>query len=231
MFLPERKKSKVSNPAPKVVAAAILALMILLPPGAKASPGSALRDYRSGNFTNALTEYERLSEIKTNDLRLVFNAGVAAYRATNFDAAVKYFTAVTLAPDLKLQQQAYYNLANTHYRMGASAKDIDALQEAWENTIKIYERAVDLDKQDADAAFNLAFVKNAVEQIKLFKEAMRRAKGDADSAVRQRNYHRAVEIMEQLLQNPIAKKQFEEFTKKLKDIDGIVTPGASAGQP
>jgi hypothetical protein len=83
---------------------------------------------------------------------------------------------------------------------------------------------VELDKQDADAAYNLAFVKNSVEQIKLFKEAMRRAKGDADSAVRQRNYHRAVEIMEQLLQNPVAKKQFEEFTKKLKDIDAIATP-------
>ncbi len=218
-FLPERKKSKV--PA---AAVAILAAVFLLPTGVNASPSSALRDFKSGNFTNALTEYERLSEIKTNDLRLVFNAGVAAYRATNFEAAVKYFTAVTLAPDLKLQQQAYYNLANTRYRMGASAKDIDALQEAWENTIKIYERAVDLDKQDADAAFNLAFVKNAVEQIKLFKEALRRAKGDADSAVRQRNYHRAVEIMEQLLQNPIAKKQFEEFTKKLKDIDAIATP-------
>lgn len=240
-FLPERRAP--ARPVPKsgkqraeqVLGApkttALWLLLGLICSVASASPTSALRDYKSGNFTNALTEYERLSEIKTNDLRLVFNAGAAAYRATNFEAAIKHFTAVTLAPDLKLQQQAYYNLANTRYRMSASAKDIDALQEAWENTIKIYERAVDLDKQDADAAFNLAFVKNAVEQIKLFKEAMRRAKGDADSAVRQHNYHRAVEIMEQLLQNPIAKKQFEEFTKKLKDIDGIVTPGANPGQP
>ncbi len=233
-FLPERRsptrpdsknKSQRADREIGTPKTAVLLLALgLLASVASASPTTALRDYQNGNFTNALTEFERLSEIKTNDLRLVFNAGAAAYRATNFDAAVKYFTAVTLAPDLKLQQQAYYNLANTRYRMSALAKDIDALQEAWENTIKIYERAVDLDKQDADAAFNLAFVKNAVEQIKLFKEAMRRAKGDADSAVRQRNYHRAVEIMEPLLQNPIAKKQFEEFTKKLKDIDAIATP-------
>jgi tetratricopeptide (TPR) repeat protein len=190
----------------------------------EASSATALRDYQSGNFTNALTEYERLAQVQTNDLRLVFNAGVAAYRATNYDTATKYFTAATLAEDIKLQAQAFYNLANTKYRASASAKDIDALQTAWEGVIKIYERAVDLDKQDADAAFNLAFVKNGVEQIKLFKEAMRRAKLDADSAVRQRNYHQAVTIMEQLLQNPIAKKQFEEFTKKLKDIDAIATP-------
>jgi Ca-activated chloride channel homolog len=222
-FLPERKKSKVQSPKSKVLLAVLVGIL-WQPLAAKASPATALRDFNSGNFTNALTEYERLAQIHTNDLRLVFNAGAAAYRATNYEAAVKFFTTATLAPDLKLQQQAFFNLANTRYRMSSAAQDIDALQSAWENTIKIYERAVELDKQDADAAFNLAFVKNSVEQIKLFKEAMRRAKGDADSAVRERNYHHAVEIMEQLLQNPVAKKQFEEFTKKLKDIDAIATP-------
>ena len=234
ILLPARKSGsgfKVPGSGLKGSTVAAWLLLLALPVVTRASPASALKNYQAGNFTNALTVYERLALIKTNDLRLVFNAGTAAYRATNFDAAVKYFTAVTLAPDLKLQQQAYYNLANTRYRMSASAKDIDALQQAWENVIKIYEHAVELDKQDADAAYNLAFVKNSVEQIKLFKEAMRRAKGDADSAVRQRNYHRAVEIMEQLLQNPVAKKQFEEFTKKLKDIDAIVTPGANPAQP
>jgi Ca-activated chloride channel family protein len=234
ILLPARKtgsRFRVQGSGVKGSTVAAWLLLLASPVFTYASPATALKNYQAGNFTNALTEYERLALIKTNDLRLVFNAGTAAYRATNFDAAVKYFTAVTLAPDLKLQQQAYYNLANTRYRMSASAKDIDALQQAWENVIKIYEHAVDLDKQDADAAYNLAFVKNSVEQIKLFKEAMRRAKGDADSAVRQRNYHRAVEIMEQLLQNPVAKKQFEDFTKKLKDIDAIVTPGANPAQP
>ncbi len=79
--------------------------------------GRAWRDYTAGNYTNALEEYERLAAIHTNDLRLVFNAGVAAYRATNYEAAATLFTAVTLSPDLKLQQQAYYNLGNTQYRL------------------------------------------------------------------------------------------------------------------
>ena len=138
---------------------------------------------------------------------------------------MKAFTLVTTAPDLKLQQQAYYNLGNTQYRLGAAAKDLDGLQETWETAIKSYERAVTLNTNDVDAAFNLAFTKNSVEQIKAFREAMRRARADADAAVRQRNYHRAVEIMDALMQNKIAAKQFEEFTKKLKDIDAIATPG------
>ena len=77
-----------------------------------------MRDYHAGNYTNALQEFERLAEVKTNDLRLVFNAGAAAYRATNFDAALNDFQTATLSPDLKLQQQAFYNLGNTLYRQG-----------------------------------------------------------------------------------------------------------------
>ncbi len=42
--------------------------------------------------------------------------------------------------------------------------------------------------------------------------------------MRQRNYHYALEIMQSLMQNKIAAKQFEDYTKKLKDIDAIVTP-------
>jgi Ca-activated chloride channel family protein len=203
---------------------ALVLLIFLLSSSVFASPTDALRDYKAGNFTNAVNEYERLAQVYTNDLRLVFNAGAAAYRGTNYDAAAKAFTLVTTAPDLKLQQQAYYNLGNTQFRQGSTAKDLDGLQQAWETAIKSYERAALLNTNDVDAAYNLAFTKNSVEQIKAFREALRRARAEADTAVRQRNYHRAVEIMDELMKNQIAAKQFEEFTKKLKDIDAIATP-------
>ena len=226
MLLPERPgKFKVQSQKSKVEATVIAALVLflLLPVGAKASPASAWRDYQTGNFTNAVTEYNRLALVYTNDLRLVFNAGAAAYRATNYDEAAKDFQLVTTAPDLNLQQQAYYNLGNVQFRTGAAAKDLDGLQAGWETAIKSYERAVALNTNDADAKFNLAFAQNGVEQIKAFREAMRRAKSEADAAVRRNEYHRAVEIMEQIIKNPVA-KQFEDYTKKLKDIDAIATP-------
>jgi Ca-activated chloride channel family protein len=242
MFLPERKREREnannirphSGPLPQerenhspvsaVTGAVVLFALLSLPGVASASPSSALREFNAGQYDDSLKEYQRLAQINTNDLRFVFNAGVAAYRATNYDEALKNFKMVTIAPDLKLQQQAYYNLGNTQYRMGAIAKDLDALQETWAAAIKSYERAVNLDKNDTDAAYNQAFVKNGVEQIVQLREAARRAKEAADEATRNRNYHHALEIMTGLFQtNPIA-KQFEEFTKKLKDIDAIVTP-------
>ena len=242
MFLPERKREKKmlasdrphpgplpqksEKRAPLAGVASVLVLFTLLGAAEKvpASPQTAWRDYQAGNYTNALTEYENLAQVVTHDLRLVFNAGTAASRATNFDAALKDVKLVTIAPDLKLQQQAFYNLGNVQYRAGATAKDLDGLQAAWETAIKSYERAVSLNTNDVDAVYNLKFTRNGVEQIKAFREAMRRARADADAAVRQRNYHRAVEIMDELMKNQIAAKQFEEFTKKLKDIDAIATP-------
>ena len=115
-------------------------------------------------------EFERLAEVETNDLRLVFNAGAAAYRATNFDAALNDFQTVTLSPDLKLQQQAYYNLGNTLYRHGRTkfepdTEGLDAMEETWQQAVKSYEHAAELNTNDADAAYNLAFVKKQIGLI------------------------------------------------------------------
>lgn len=234
MFFPERrpparrvesKSSNIQRPASSAhpVATTLLIGLLLLPVAAQASSGSALRDYHAGNFTNALTEFSKLAEVQTNDLRLLFNAGDAAYRATNFDLAQSLFTQATLSPDLKLQQQAFYNLGNTLFQKAKLAKDLDGLQEGLEATEKIFARAVSLNTNDMDAVFNWNFTKNTVEQLKQFREAMRRAKSEADAAVRQAEFHRALEIMAPL-QKTIAAKQFEDFTKKLKEIDDIENP-------
>ena len=225
-LLPERKsrKGKPQSLKPKVAAVG-LALLGLLPVGSQASPGSALRDYQSGHFTNALQEFTKLAEVRTNDLRLVFNAGTAAYRGTNFELAQKLFQQVTLAPDLNLQQKAFYNLGNTQFQLAKQAKDLDGLEQGFDAAAKIYERAVSLNTNDVDAGFNLKFAQGAGEQVRAIKAALQRAKGSADAAVQRAEFHRALEIMQGLAQTyKIAEKQFEKFTKKLKAIDEIATP-------
>ena len=225
MFLPERKRPAAKGRQTHVPATAvtILIAILLLPGAAKASPTSALRDYRTGNYTNALQEFSRLAETRTNDLRLVFNAGDAAYRATNFDEAANDFAAATLSPNVNLQENAFYNLGNTQFEMAKSAKDLDGLQAGLETAERSYQRALTLDTNDADAAFNFSFVSNAVEQIKEFRATIERAKREADVAVRQAEFHRALEIMSPL-QKTIAAKQFEEFIKRLENIDAIAKP-------
>ena len=245
MVMPERQRSKKAgndelahpgarphermNRAPVSATMALVAALSALPFSGTASPSSAMKDYNSGQYTNALTEYENLLAKQTNaqkpaDPRLHFNAGTAAFRATNYPAALQHFNSVLAAPDIRLQQMAYYNLGNTHFRLGQAADDLDQLQEAWEAAIKQYQHAVALDQADENTAFNLAFVERAVEQIKRMRELAQRAKAEADAAARQRNYRRALEIMEQIMQTNLAAKPFEDFTKKLKDIDAIANP-------
>jgi Ca-activated chloride channel family protein len=224
MFLPERKREK-KNSASISSAAAKTALFVMvlcaLPNLIFASPASALQDYKSGNFTNALTEFSRLAEIRTNDLRLVFNAGAAAYRATNYDEALKDFNLITLAPDLKLQQQAYYNLGNTQFQIARDAEDLNDLQTGLETAKKSYERAVMLNTNDLDAAFNLTFVQSDIEKIKQLRKILLLAKQQADDAVRRAEFREALEIMQKL---KVKTKPLEDYTKKLKDIDAIAPP-------
>jgi len=97
------------------------------------------------------------------------------------------------------------------------------MEKTWQQAVKSYEHAAELSTNDADAAYNFAFVQRQIELIAKLREAMQRAKRAADEAVRRNEYHRALEIMESL-NNPIATKKFQDYIKKLKDIDEIVTP-------
>jgi Ca-activated chloride channel homolog len=225
LFLPERSLRTATASKSKATAVA-LTVILLLPIAAQSSPASALRDYKSGNYTNALDEFSQLAETRTNDLRLVFNAGDAAYRSTNYDLAQTLFGQVTLSPDLKLQQKAYYNLGNAQFESAKDTKDLDGLQAGLELAGKSYERAVALDTNDVDAVFNLNFTKNAIERIKEFRAMLLRAKSEADTAVRQAEFHKAFEIMAPL-EKTIAAKQFQDFTKRLKNINEIATPHKS----
>ena len=229
MFLPERSLQTATKSKGKAAAIAALSIAIcVLPDSIFASPSGALREYNAGDYTNAMQEFEQLAQVTTNDSRLVFDAGAAAYRATNYDAALADFQEATLSPDLKLQQQAYYNLGDTLYRQGElqfepDTDGLNAMEQTWQQAVKSYERAVELNTNDEDAAYNLAFVKRQIDLIAQLREAMRRAKLAADDAVQRNEYHRALEIMESL-NNPIAAKKFQDYIKKLKDIDAIVTP-------
>jgi len=232
IFLPERKRGKkaisqISKTG--AVKTALLAMVLCaFPHWVSASPATALRDYQNGDYTNALQEYSRLAEIHTNDLRLVFNAGAAAYGATNYDEAFQDFTAVAAAPDLELQQQAYYNLGNTEYRMGElkftpTTEGLDAMEETWKTALQDYSRAAQLNTNDVDAAYNFKFVKKQIDLIEELRRMMLSAKMEADNAVRRDEFHDAFQIMEQLTKNKIAAKEFQDYTKKLKDIDAIDT--------
>jgi Ca-activated chloride channel homolog len=174
MLLPERRREPRATPAtasstgrakPAAVAAAVL-LLLLWPLALQGSSSSALREYKDGQYDRALKDYEELLQRKTDDPRLHFNAGSAAYRSHQYDSAVKHFNDATSSPDLKLQQSAYYNRGNSMFRQGEEATDPAKRMEAWQKSLKDFDLSLKLNPQDTDAKFNHDFVKQRLEELK-----------------------------------------------------------------
>jgi len=183
MLLPERKREKravkvrrrrlgpsatseAGTPNVGVPAATAILALLLWPGVATASPSAALREYNAGKFDKALAEYQHSLEKKKDDPRLQFNAGTAAYRNRKFDEATKHFSDALAAPDLKLQEHAYYNLGNTLYREGEALPDPQKQKQSWESAVNQYESALKLNTNNADAKFNRDFVKERLEELK-----------------------------------------------------------------
>ena len=146
-----------------------------------ASPDSALDAYEKRDFPRARAEFEQLAKKDPADPRLRFNAGDAAYRMRDFTNAAAHFESVLAAPDLKLQQGAYYNLGNARYLLGETTRDPQAKLQAWQQSLTNFSSAVKLDPKDTNAASNFAYLKQRVEELlKQMPQQQQPQKGDQD---------------------------------------------------
>ena len=167
MFFPERRKSPRSKvQGPRSAAGVVALLVCLCAVNAFGAASDALQDYERGKFSKARGEFERLAYKKPEDTRLRYNAGAAAFQDQDYETALKHFSATLSSPDLKLQQQSYYNLGDTQFRLGEKEQDAKAKTKAWEEAVRQYESALKLDANDADAKFNLELVKKKLEELK-----------------------------------------------------------------
>ena len=149
-----------------------MALSLALLPAGLASAASpapsvdeAYADYRKGRFAESQVEYSELAKQRPEDARLRFNAGAAAYRQNDLTNAARWFESVVSAPDLRLQQQAYYNLGNTRYRLGEALQDPQGRQRLWQDALTNFSAASKLDVADTNAAGNLAFIRQKLVEL------------------------------------------------------------------
>ena len=74
--------------------------------------------FQKGDYAKAEQEYRQAAAKSPDKPVLQFNHGAAAYKSGNFAAAAQSFAKAMKTDDLKLQQDDYYNLGNTQYRIG-----------------------------------------------------------------------------------------------------------------
>lgn len=134
---------------------------------AAASPQSAERAYQQGKFNEALSQYAAESEKKPKKVELQYNLGAASYKTDRFPEAAEAFQKALRTDDIPLQQQTFYNLGNTQYRLGQQTEKTKPEQtiQAWEQSLSSYEQAMKLKPDDADAKFNYEFVKKKLQEL------------------------------------------------------------------
>jgi Ca-activated chloride channel family protein len=163
----QRAPSKRAR-SPRTTAAAVGLAALLVAPAALASPQSAEKLYKKGDFAGAERDYAAAAQSAPRDARLSFNVGAAAFRKGDFDQAAKAFESTLRTDDLGLQEQAYYNLGNASYRLGEGTlakNDIDATKTRWKQAIDEYEGSLRLRADDADARYNLELVKRRLAEL------------------------------------------------------------------
>ena len=243
ILLPERARarSRRANSASANLQkiAALMAFCFMARSG-YCSPSSAYRDYELGKYTNAFEEFNRLVKQKTNDYRLHYDAGAAAYQAKKLDVAEEQFNAALDSPDIiadpQHQQQTYFNLGNTLYRLGEPLSDMEKKQDLWKQAITNFARAISLNTNDLDARNNLGFVKQRLEELKKQQEqdkqkdkkddlkprpAAQEAKARADEAVKQRQYKEALGIMETSRKQDPTTEYYADYIKRLQEVNGV----------
>jgi Ca-activated chloride channel family protein len=144
-------------------AKAAAALLLALSPSAQAQSG--LDDYGKGDFQKAGAEFQKQLQSRPGSRELQFNAGAAAYKSGNFEAAVKNFTDALLSEDKGLRAKSSYNLANSLVRKGEAAQDPEAKKTNWKNAIEHYGETLEIEPGNKNAEENRDLVKKLLEEL------------------------------------------------------------------
>jgi Ca-activated chloride channel family protein len=144
-------------------AKAAAALLLALSPSAQAQSG--LDDYGKGDFQKAGAEFQKQLQSRPGSRELQFNAGAAAYKSGDFEAAVKNFTDALLSEDKGLRAKSSYNLANSLVRKGEAAQDTEAKKTNWKNAIEHYGETLEIEPGNKNAEENRDLVKKLLEEL------------------------------------------------------------------
>lgn len=150
-----------------LIGSAILIFALSSPVSLKGSPQKAKRLYEKGEFEKAGKQYQEAIDEKPDDSRLYYNLGASLFRTSEYNEANTALKKALTTDDLKLQQNAFYNLGNTHYRMGEGLLETNPEEtiKLWNRGLKNYENAINLDSNNEDAQFNYDFLKKRLEEL------------------------------------------------------------------
>jgi Ca-activated chloride channel homolog len=136
--------------------------------------------FTKGSFEDSVKRYEEALKKDPESDIINFNLGTALYKKGDYAQSLSHLQKSLLTDVPALKQKTYYNLGNAFYKDGIrhEKEKIDQAISSLEQSIKQYESALSLNKDDQDAAFNLEFVKKELERLKKEQEKQKQAQQD-----------------------------------------------------
>lgn len=105
------------------------------------------RNYKSGNYEQAIARYREALEIRPNNAKAQFNLGDAYYAKQSYDTAYTEFQKVVeMSPDAKLKSDAVYNMGNCLLA-----------QDRFYDAFNLYKVSLKLNPDNANALYNLEY--------------------------------------------------------------------------
>ena len=242
ILIGERKRARQRNllPAPVKIATAAAALILFFTQWSFANaPGLDL--YREGKFEDAYARFQQTlkehPQSRAED-KLQFDSGAAAYKLKDYGKALEAFSQALLSPDQGLQAKSHYNLGNTLYQRGETLPSDDKKLSDWTNALQHYEQTLKLESENREAKENYEYVKKKIEELRQHRseqqsatpppppplepsDAAKKAKEEADRAVRQRAYRKALTIMDRQLAVDQTVNYYADYIRRLQEINDI----------
>ena len=128
--------------------------------------------YNKGEFQDALKKYEEaLLDDPDSDV-INFNLGDALYKTEDYKKAITHFEKSLVSDSESLEQNASYNVGNAKYKYGLAQEntDISSAVDLLRQSLRHYERAIELDPKDEDAKYNYEFVKEELKRLEQLQQ-------------------------------------------------------------
>ncbi len=160
-----------------IVLLALAATQIACADSARDLLGQGNKLYASGQFGDAITQYDQALVENPQAAEPKFNKANSYYRLDDLANAIDlYKEAAAEAKDMKLVAKAKYNLGNTFFQQGMKQRDAN-LQKALEDlqtSIGYWRQTLDIDTENQNAARNIEvarlIIKDIIDQINKQKE-------------------------------------------------------------
>lgn len=148
------------------VSTASVLLLFSNPHKAQAAPiQKAFEDFQSGNYAAAQDAFASHARSGHQRARAAYNAGVAAYKAAQFEQAVQWFSQALRDGDAEVQARALYNLGNALARLAEKKDSRDSKKPLLEEALKKYASVPENHHLHPPAEENSEIIKRYLEEL------------------------------------------------------------------